>query len=118
MENKILTESNDIEEKMHEAENVLEGYLSVGSANDNKIPAAVGILNAGRTKELTSSLKNLERAIQKEASNVIESNNNFAYWTKILSISLIVVTLIVGMLQAYVIWKTSKNQNEQSLVQK
>ncbi|MEK6847043.1 MAG: hypothetical protein AABY16_02655 [Nanoarchaeota archaeon] len=116
MENKTTVEICNIESKMQESEKILEDYLSEGTTNDNKIPATVGILTAGRTKELTTSLESLSRTIQKEDSSLIASNNNFSYWSKRLSISLIVVTLIVGVLQAYVIWQTSKNQNEENMV--
>ena len=104
------------ETKMREAEKILEGYLITGTPNDNRIPATVGVLTSGRTKELAISLENLNKTIQTEATKVIESNNDFAWWTKMLSVSLIIVTLIVGVLQAYVIWQTSKNQSGETEV--
>ncbi len=75
-------ETKDFEKHMKDAEKILGGYLTAGTSNDNKIPATVGILTSGRTRELAVSLENLNRTIQIEATKVIESNNNFAWWTK------------------------------------
>ena len=98
-------ETDNLEKKMQEAEKILESYL--GGTNDNKIPATVGILTAGRTKELTISLENLNKTIQKEVANIIESNkkladsnNRHVVGMKWLTIALV----IVGVVQVIVSW--------------
>ena len=94
--------------------------------NTDKVNIAVGLVNAESAEKVTRSIilltqqmanlqMMLSQTIEEEVKKVIKSNNEASlinkkaiFWSKWLTIALITVTLVVGLLQVYVIYKTSK----------
>jgi len=66
-------------------------------------------------ESLSRQIKTLEESLNNQVKKIIESNENLAEssnrhtnWMRVLTITLIAVTLFVGLLQAFVIWKTNQ----------
>ena len=86
------------------------------------VAETVSLLNVAESLQLLqlqlveTSAEN-RKAIENQVGKLTESNNEASQinksairWSKWLTIALITVTLIVGLLQAYVIWKTAEIQ--------
>ncbi|MDB4992408.1 MAG: hypothetical protein JWL75_653 [Parcubacteria group bacterium] len=89
--------------------------------NSDKINISLGLLNAQSADEIATALDNLKRqlvgvseTITVQSGKMIASNDRaetvntrYANWARWLTIALIATTLVVGLLQAYVIWRTA-----------
>ena len=96
--------------------------LGAQSSKHTSIAQTVALLNVAESLQLVqlqiieTSSEN-RKATENAVNKLIESNNEASQinksairWSKWLTIALITVTLIVGLLQAYVIWKTAEIQ--------
>jgi hypothetical protein len=96
--------------------------LGAQSSKHTSIAQTVALLNVAESLQLVqlqiieTSSEN-RKATENAVNKLIESNNEASQinksairWSKGLTVALIVVTLIVGLLQAYVIWKTAEIQ--------
>jgi len=81
-----------------------EGLFYLNPDNHDQIGMAIGLLNAESAESISKSINNLIESNKKTD----EINKKAIFWNKIMTIALIGVTLVVGLLQAYVIWSTSK----------
>ena len=96
--------------------------LGAQTSKHTEIAKTVSLLNVAESLQLlqlqiTETAKENRVSIQNEVTRLITSNDEASRinkdavkWSKRLTIALIAVTLIVGLLQAYVIWKTSEIQ--------
>ena len=98
--------------------------LDLGSQSDRQVgkAQAIGLLNVAESLQLLQlqiikTSKENRVAIETQVDKLTKSNNEASEinkssirWSKGLTIALIIVTLIVGLLQAYVIWKTAEMQ--------
>ncbi len=101
--------------------------------NHDKVHIALGLFEAESAEKNRQTMEDLGRKIaelaytigtslERETKKIIESNDEASKinkeairWNKRLTIALIVVTLIVGLLQAYVIWETAQRQKVSNL---
>jgi len=110
-------------EEVKKAMETLNGLdLGAQTSKHTEIAKTVSLLNVAESLQLLqlqiveTSTENRTN-ITNEVGRLIQSNNEATTinksairWSKALTIALILVTLVVGLLQAYVIWKTAEIQ--------
>jgi hypothetical protein len=94
----------------------LQMEISKTSAGTRKSLAELQGQISGLTYAISTVIENETKKLIASNEKLATSNEYYAKWNKRLSIALIVVTLFVGLMQAYVIWRTA-NQSERSAEQ-
>jgi hypothetical protein len=102
---------------------------SLNPDNHDQVHIALGLLSAEsdeKNREVMDNLTGqisglthvLSTTMEQQVKKLIESNDEASelnkvaiFWSKWLTVTLIAVTLIVGLLQVYVIWKTAEMQH-------
>ncbi len=104
---------------------IVKGTYPLNPDNHDQVNIAIGLLDAESAEKIAESTDGLSRRITEvgnllsqnmamQVGRVIASNEKLsssneyhAKWSKHLALALIGVTLIVGLLQVYAIWKTA-----------